>query len=137
MRKPGIRVMITFETSSGRDIGDYSVMVEDNGEVCYAYFLSDSQTTGFVWLYNRGQAPDTISGTRNEPVKNPRKYVLDLDFQPADSVQDFEAIWKVREGIPECALYLRQKLLAVVGNGDNPGWNINAKSDGPFALSLA
>ena len=57
---------------------EYSIVIDDDGRVCYAYLLSNKKIIGDVWLYNKSQAPmHTDWNNKNEmPFLNPIEFVL-------------------------------------------------------------
>ena len=46
-------ILLQFRSPDPR----YSVVIEDDGRVAYAYLLHDDEIVGDVWLYNHGPAP--------------------------------------------------------------------------------
>ncbi len=50
-------VLIRFDEPGGTR----SVLLEDDGSVAYAYLLEGDMITGDVWLYNVGEAPETVN----------------------------------------------------------------------------
>jgi hypothetical protein len=112
-------------------------MIEDNGKVGYAYYLGDNGVDGFVWLYNVGKAPLTLEEQRGEDSPlNPQSLVRETEFTPPNAEDDFDFNWVFREGVWECGIYIRNKLHAVLGKGDQPGWCVLAGQDGPLAYRL-
>lgn len=55
----------------------YSVVVEDDGRVCYAYLLLDGEIVADVWLYNSAETPNDIDrqSKGDLPFLNPSTYV--------------------------------------------------------------
>ena len=49
-------VIIQAESPDGK----LSVVLEDDGDVAYAYLLEEGIVVGDVWLYNVSQSPNTI-----------------------------------------------------------------------------
>lgn len=39
---------------------EYSVVIEDDDKVCYAYLYFNKEIIGDVWLYNNVESPVTI-----------------------------------------------------------------------------
>jgi hypothetical protein len=114
-----------------------AVRIEDDGRVCYAYFHDEKGVDGFVWLYNIDQAPSTLEEQRGiEAPLNPQTYVRATAYTPPNSEDEFDFNWVFREGVWECGIYIRNRLHAVLGKGDRPGWCVLAGQDGPVAQRL-
>ncbi|MEQ1823298.1 MAG: hypothetical protein ABL949_12370 [Fimbriimonadaceae bacterium] len=113
-----------------------TIAIESDDRCCYAYYTSAGNITGFVWLYNLGLNPMVIEGRSGNAVCNPNEYCKVPPISVGLVPDDFKGIWRERDGVLECAIYVRDKLTAVVGDGDQPGWCRNASVDGPFALTL-
>ena len=129
---------MAIETQFASPDDKFTLSIEDDGEVCYAYLFSGAEIIGVVWLYNRVKTPSSFPNRkRGLPLLNIESAVLENGFEVPKSESDFEATFKVREGVFECAIYCRKKLLAVVGEGDFPGWCMNAKEDCSLALKLS
>jgi hypothetical protein len=74
----------------------WSVEVEDDGRVCYAYLLSvEGQIVGDVWLYNRCDAPAEPEWTDSEkaPFANPRGFSGPIDFPLPRDETDIVVRW--------------------------------------------
>jgi hypothetical protein len=115
-----------------------SVFIEDDGEVAFAYFRKRSrEITGFVWLYNRARAPeDLIERSNSSPPLNPSGFVSTLPFVLPSDDSEFEVHWLQHRGVWQAAIYIRNRIHAIVGDGDVPGWCILASRDGPIARIL-
>src|SRR5262249_30086776 len=115
-----------------------SVVVEDDGRVCYAYFLSAARDVlGDVWLYNRCQAPAEREWTDRARAlfANPSVFVRRAPgFELPESSLDIGFLWPRNEGGEACASILSRGL--VIGKlpaGANPGWARAAAKGGPLA----
>ncbi len=63
----------------------YSIIIEDDGKVAYAYLYdAEKRIVSDVWLYNRGENPATIdwSDRSKLPFQNPAGYVSEIIFKP-------------------------------------------------------
>lgn len=112
---------------------DVFVLIEDDGQVAYAYYYYKGAICGFVWLYNRALPVHGVLRPRGEPQLN------EFSIQSpvvGDLPSDFQAHWIMWEGVLECAIYVKGRITAQLGRGDNPGWCKNASQDGPFAQVL-
>jgi hypothetical protein len=118
-----------------------SVDVEDDGRVCYAYFLSpDGEIVGDVWLYNRCEAPIEPEWTdrTKTPYANPRGYAQNQpSFQlPQDENDVVIRWWRNEQGIRLADVLVRDLLIGRLGAAQKPGWARAAIRDGPLAKVL-
>lgn len=113
--------------------GGYSVTVEADARVAYAYLLEDGKIIGDVWLYNVAPTPSSTNWKDRDqmPFLNPA---------PLAGAQDAYAI---RNGL-ECRWTGRKveilcggELVAVLVPGAKPGWSKQAQEDGPLAKTLS
>lgn len=116
---------------------DICVFVEEDRQVCYAYFVRAEKITGMTWLYNRVSAMDevVVRKGRLAPV-NPLPYVSSENFELPNSRKQFSFEFEKSGALERCMIYLRGELLAIVEDGAIPGWSRFAKIDGPFARVL-
>ncbi len=124
------------------DDHDRTVMIEDDGRVCYGYLLNgDHKIIGDVWLYNRCTSPAMPEWTSpdNAPYANPVAYAEAFDIsQLPTSEADFSARATVTpDGRPGFAIHIGSQLHAILADGRKPGWSRLARQDGPLALKLA
>jgi hypothetical protein len=61
---------------------DYSLIIESNKRVVYAYLLEEGKLVGDVWLYNICEIPIVPEWKTNKemPFANSEEYVLEHDF---------------------------------------------------------
>src|ERR1700744_6539987 len=59
----------------------FSVLIENDGKVCYGYLLIKERIVGDIWLYNQGETPKNSDWSRREdsPFLNSREFVKDDD----------------------------------------------------------
>jgi len=72
---------------------DYSVVIEDDGKVAYAYLLNKDEIVSDVWLYNQRQTPEQPEWTEKSrmPFLNPRNYAKPVFFTPLTDERDIRA----------------------------------------------
>jgi hypothetical protein len=128
--------MKNFELKLVAPKAGVALVIESDEQCCYAYYLSGGRVTGFVWLYNLGHLSDSLERKGDHGVCNPKKFCKVPPIAVGQVPEDFQSIWQERNGVLECAIYVCEKLTAVVGDGDQPGWCRNATVDGPFAFAL-
>ena len=76
--------------------GRYSVVIDEDKSVCYAYLKYDGNMVSHVWIYNKGDAPDEPDWREREqdpPFKNSRDFVRPLDFALPESESSFSVKW--------------------------------------------
>jgi hypothetical protein len=119
---------------------DYSVVVEDNGRVAYAYLLRGTVVVGDVWLYNRGLAPREPEWTDRSrlPFANPSDFADETPVDPIRSREDIGCEWDFSDvaELEEVRVLLRGVLVARLKPGSKPGWSKMAIKDGPLARRL-
>ena len=89
-----------------------SVVVEDDGRVCYAYFLSAAgEVLADVWLYNRCKTPAEPEWTDREraPFANPSDFVLSAPgFELPETSADIRIMWSRNERGEACQRFSRK-----------------------------
>lgn len=118
-----------------------SVVIEDDGRVCYAYLLSpDRQIAGDVWLYNRCVAPKEPEWTdrTKAPFANPHSFVEDRqDFSLPIREAEITVEWLSDEQNKRLAeIFVHDFLIGRLQVGSKPGWARAAAKDGPLAKRL-
>jgi hypothetical protein len=123
--------------------GPWSLVIDDDGEVCYAYLCRGREIVGDVWLYNRAPTPlelpwEVGDAKDGMPFLNPAPYVREPDFALPAGEDDFRVESEIDEaGSPvSVSIFVKGKLLARLGPGDLPGYSRLARTDGPLALAL-
>ncbi|MDB5005029.1 MAG: hypothetical protein JWQ34_3254 [Mucilaginibacter sp.] len=115
----------------------YSVIIQDDGRVAYAYLYEGEDIIGDVWLYNQQQAP-AISFWRIEdmPFLNPTEYLSkDASIKPIQDESEVRCEWteSLNDGLIEVGIYIRDKFIASIASGSKPGWSVLVAKDGPLA----
>lgn len=119
---------MSFECSFSAKGIDYTVWIEDDGRVCYAYLLdANGDISGNVWLYNRGPAPEEFDDAPDDPPRNPRVFVADGPFALPKSAAELSAEWWHEGGGLYARVFLRKELVAILAPGTAPGWSVRAK----------
>ena len=115
----------------------YSLKIEDDGRVAYAYLLEDDNIVGDVWLYNQQEAPETSFWRAEDmPFLNPKEYLAkDATIKPIQQESEIRTEWTESkdDGLIEVGIYIRDKFVAAVAVGSKPGWSVLVAKDGPLA----
>jgi hypothetical protein len=116
----------------------YSVEINDDGKVAYAYLYDDEDIIGDVWLYNQ-QEPPQVSFWQPEdmPFLNPKEYLAkDAAIRRMQNESEVRCEWTESsdDGLIEVGIYIRDKFIAAVASGSKPGWSVLVVKDGPLAL---
>lgn len=116
----------------------YSLIIEDDGRVAYAYLMKYEDIIGDVWLYNQVDAPNYTNWEDGKmPFLNPIEYIEDdMLINPIKYENEISCEWETlvnKEPISEVRIYLRGKLIAKMKPGSKPGWSTIVKKDGPLA----
>ncbi|GAB3938266.1 hypothetical protein [Mucilaginibacter myungsuensis] len=131
--------MSTFLTQIACEVDDaYSVLIEDDGRVAYAYLLEFGDVIGDVWLYNQDEAPtDSNWAMQSSPYLNPREFLADgSDIKPIKDEKELRCEWTLSasDSSVEVGIYIRDKFVASIESGSKPGWSVLVVKDGPLAL---
>lgn len=112
----------------------YSVVVDDDGRVAYAYLRDGEQIVADVWLYNRCETPQTPTWAdrSKHPFVNPASFARENDLGPLTSEQQVRIEW----GDGAADIYLHGRLWATFRSGDKPGSCVLATRNGPLAKVL-
>jgi len=116
---------------------NYSLTVEDDGRVAYAYLMEYGDIIGDVWLYNHPDAPKQTNWHEQEiPYLNLAEYLKkDISISPIKDKNDVRCEWteSPNDGRIEVSILLRGKFIAQVVAGSKPGWSTLVVKDGPLA----
>ena len=131
-----------FKQFFSENSDQFSVIIENDGRVCYAYLLRDEQIVGDIWLFNQGQTPGQTDWSKREqlPFLNPEEYAKG----PSDTItilteNDVHVQWVFADDagdLDQAKIYIRGALSAILKENSKPGWSSNAKKDGPLANVL-
>jgi hypothetical protein len=117
---------------------DYSVKIEDDGRVAYAYMMQGEDAVGDVWLYNRSEEPQVnFWNPEDLPYLNPAEYLHKeaATIPPIKEPSEVRCEWsETSDGIIEVDILLRGKFVAQLVPGAKPGWSVLVAKDGPLAL---
>jgi hypothetical protein len=116
----------------------YSVLIEDDGRVAYAYLLEHGDVIGDVWLYNQATAPDNTNWLdQTTPYLNPAEYLAKgASIAPITQASQLRGEWTAspNDGSIEVGIYIRDRFIASIASGSKPGWSVLVVKDGPLAL---
>ncbi|MDP4259911.1 MAG: hypothetical protein Q8937_16915 [Bacteroidota bacterium] len=128
-----------FERSFCTQCEQYSVIIEDDGNVCYGYLMDGDQIIGDIWLYNQSLTPQKTEWKKSEmPLLNtadffdPRKQPLPIQSRNEINIvfvlsNDFDLLKYAK-------IYIRNSLVAILKPNAKPGWSTIVTKDGPLAL---
>jgi hypothetical protein len=130
--------MSTFTTQIPCEFDQhYSLKIEDDGRVAYAYLYEGEDIVGDVWLYNQQEAPEISFWLAEDmPFLNPKEYLAkDAAIKPIQQESDIRTEWTESkdDGLIEVGIYIRDKFIAAVAVGSKPGWSVLVAKDGPLA----
>jgi hypothetical protein len=114
----------------------YSVVVEDDGEVAYAYLLDGEEIVGDVWLYNNGEAPATFPWKEGKkmPFTNPKVFLKEnMHLLPIENNDEVSVIWSNYGNGAEAIVTIRGEIIAKLQSGSKPGWSKLVVKEGPLA----
>jgi len=116
----------------------YSLIIEDDGRVCYAYLLQRDDIIGDVWLYNQEDTPLIVNWQKTEemPFLNPKEFVK-TNLSPIQNEDEINLNWFLSEDkmlLQAVEIQINQKPTAKISEGALPGWSKNVNKDGPLAM---
>jgi hypothetical protein len=119
----------------------YSVIIEDDGRVAYAYLYLAEEIVGDIWLYNQLETPGRTDWNAKEmPFLNPAEFIVDDNIiNPIKDNSEVDCKWFLNsdnEFLQEVDIFLRGNLIAKLKHGSMPGWSTLVKKDGPLAKIL-
>jgi len=131
--------MSQFSFKSSCHFDDYySVIIEDDGRVAYAYLMEGEDPVGEVWLYNQQPAPTNSNWYEQQPpYLNTEEYIdRSIRVSPLTNKNQLYVEWTESpdNGAVEIAIYIREKFIAQITSGSKPGWSTLVIKDGPLAL---
>ena len=132
--------MSTFFKSIKSPVSEYSIVIEDDGKVAYAYLLKNKAIISDLWLYNQAETPGDPEwkGRGTPPFLNPAKFVLfELMATPLMNDSKMDVRWELNNSgeVTGVTILLNGSPYGVLRPGAKPAWNIAAK-DGPLAKNL-
>jgi len=119
----------------------HSLIIEDDGRVCYAYLFGDEEIIGDVWLYNQREPPNKAKWDRRTiRFLNPSEFLIDnLSISPIKYYSEVDAEWDLspdNQFLNEVNIFIRGNLVAKLKPYAKPGWSTMVKKDGPLAKVL-
>jgi hypothetical protein len=118
---------------------NFSVVVEQDSKVAYAYLRRGEEIVGDVWLYNRGPAParSEWDDPARTPFANVAGYVRDEPPPTGVREDDVSCRWRRgSEGLEAVDVLIRGTVYGRLAPGTKPGWARLASRDGPCAKVL-
>lgn len=130
-----------YEQVFSDQCNDYSVIIDDDGRVCYAYLLLKNSLIGDVWLYNQSEAPLSTTWEKEEmPFLNSTEYIKEgLKIFPISNSEEVHVEWDFMDdqfSLNQIKIYIRNQHTATIQPGSKPGWSLNVKKSGPLAKVL-
>lgn len=117
----------------------YSLIIDDNGSVAYAYLLYDEDILSEVWLYNREPSPyKNWKDIKQEdlPPQNIEKYVTE-SIIPISFEYSIEDNWDIdSEGMVQVNISINEKLVAILNERHKIGSSTMVTEDTPIALKF-
>jgi hypothetical protein len=122
------------------DRNEYSLIIEDDAKVCYAYLMSEEKIVGDVWLYNTATTPASVDWKNKDdmPFLNPSKYVDENKvISPISNSDQVELRWNMQQNeLINVEILLGKRVVAKLAPGSKPGWSVAVSKDGPLAKCM-
>ena len=139
LREPSLRMSKFYQQYFCIDDDFFSLIIEDNGKVAYAYLLKKRNIISDVWLYNQQTTPSTVDWTNKKdlPFLNPKNYILNNRvFSPIKNQIEVKIKWDLLDEAKRVRIYIRNELIAVLGPNLFPGYSSLVCKDGPLAKKI-
>lgn len=115
----------------------YSIIIEDNGKVCYAYLLNNQIIIGDVWLYNQEDTPETVAWDNRSKMPFLNPYTTKEQPAPVKSDSDILVLWQYEAtSLKQVRILIRNELIAILEPGLKPGYSKLTNTDNPLAKVL-
>ncbi len=113
----------------------YSIIIEDDGRVAYAYLLKDEDIIADVWLYNHELAPAVANWEESDvPFINATIFIkAEAYANPIQNENELDFKWALANEIIVVSIYINGILIACLKPGDFPGFSTMVVKDGPLA----
>lgn len=128
-------IMAYFDQFFNQKNPSFSIVIEDDDKVCYAYLYHNHKIVGDVWIYNSVETVDIVDWRNKEdlPFANPNNFVK-INIMPFNQSSQINVSWGVDNNIVFAEIYLVDALLVRLKEGACPGWSTLVKEDDPLAL---
>jgi len=118
--------------------GKYTIVVEDDGRVAYAFLYEEDEIVGDVWLYNKCDTPEEPEWNQPDkmPFANAKSFVrCEGKIEPIKNSNEISVQWDFEDtgSLRKVRLFLRNNLYAILFPGAKPGFSRLALKDGPLA----
>ena len=119
----------------------YSVVIEDDGKVAYAYPLLFIKVNivGDVWLYEikvRHHSQRIANRKKNMPFLNSSEFLKNsknLELIATGQELKINCIFFENSTLTAVEIFIRDRLIAILKPNEKPGWSTLVKKDGPLA----
>lgn len=114
----------------------YSIVIEDNGRVAYAYLLEGNRIVSDVWLYNHAIPPEKSnwSNKKEMPFLNPKEFLFnDKEISPINDESEVKIEWLRELDTMFVHVYIRNILFVVLRPDLFPGYSTLVTKNGPLA----
>ncbi|MCS4225784.1 hypothetical protein [Sphingobacterium sp. BIGb0165] len=119
------------------DNPEFSVFIEDDDKVCYAYLWKEGEKIiADVWLYNSAPTPvePEWDSQENLPFLNPIAFVGE-NLEPFNASTIVEVNWEFGDETV-AKIFVSSRLIAKLTEGSCPGWSSLVRKDGPLAQKM-
>ncbi|KKX47233.1 MULTISPECIES: hypothetical protein [Sphingobacterium] len=115
---------------------EYSLLIEDDGKVCYAYLYINNKIVGDIWLYNTMKSPVKAEwhSPDNLPFLNPIEFIKE-NIETFDDETNIKIKWGLDNKVV-ALIYISNRLIARLSEGDFPGSSSLVIKDGPLAIVM-
>jgi hypothetical protein len=133
-------LMTSKGTTLKFDHDKFSLIIDEDERVAYAYLLRNGRIVGDVWLFNKIEAdqfPEWKTKLNEPPFLNPPQFCGAIPFGVPVVMDRYAVNWEVSANAPTRAdVLIDGVLVARIEDGSKPGWSTLVSKDGPLAKRL-
>ncbi|WP_417355452.1 hypothetical protein [Flavobacterium sp.] len=122
--------------SEKKDI--FSVIIDDDGSVAYAYLLEGNNIISDLWLYNSGKTKyedwENIS-EKDLPLQNLDCYII-TKIKSITNDNDIDVEWYIEGNSVKVEIYIHNKLIGILNSTSKVGFNTLVSEDTPIAKKI-
>lgn len=124
-----------FEQFFPVDSNGFSIIIEDDGLVAYAYLLKDEEIVSTLWLYNVGKTLYNNWENLDKhdlPFQN-LDYFISKQIESIKSKNDINIKWVIEKNYTRSYIFIFNELIGFLDSTTPIGYSLLVTEDGPLA----
>jgi hypothetical protein len=117
----------------------YSVIIEDNGLVSYAYLLFNDEVIGDVWINNKTNDSSKqvdFTDVSQMPFMNPIENISNIYMNISINYNNIGLHWRLSSNKIKVLIFLESEIIVALEDGAKPGWSNIVINNSPVANKL-